>query len=326
MKREELGTENRLKGASPDALWVDVFVLYLRTERGLLENSVQAYADDLRHYLAFLAQRGMTPTDAGTDVIVAYLAWLQGKNLAPATISRRLTVVRLFHRFLVREKLSDRDPTLHLPSPKQPQTLPQFLSVSEAEQLLEGLKISVLGAQSATPLLLRDYAMLELLYATGIRVGELVTLRLDSVNLDTGFVRVTGKGGRERLVPLGKAATNALHRYLAEGRPTLDKGRGSPLLFLSRRGKGLRRETVIRLVERYTQKLLDRKLSPHKLRHTFATHLLQGGADLRSIQELLGHSRITTTQRYTHIGTPQLRNAYLASHPRTKRARPSPAS
>ncbi len=296
--------------------WLEVFVLYLRTERGLMENSVQAYADDLRHYLDFLAVRGVKPKDAGTDVVVAYLAWLQGKNLAPATVSRRLTVVRLFHRFLVREGLSDRDPTLHLPSPKQPQTLPQFLSVTEATDLLERLKMLV--DEKPSPLLLRDYAMLELLYATGIRVGELVTLRVDSVNLDTGFVRVMGKGGRERLVPLGKAAIDALHRYLAEDRPALDKGRGSPPLFLSRRGKGLRRETVIRLVERYTQRLLDRKMSPHKLRHTFATHLLQGGADLRSIQELLGHSRITTTQRYTHIVTPQLRNAYLAAHPRAK--------
>ncbi|MFA0774313.1 MAG: hypothetical protein KEFWMYNX_002351 [Candidatus Fervidibacter sp.] len=300
--------------------WLAEFALYLRTERGLLESSVRAYAEALHHYLDFLATRGIAPTEAGTDVVVAYLAWLQSRHLSPATISHRLTVVRLFHRFLVREGFCAHDPTLHLPSPKQPQKLPQFLSVTEARELLERLK--ALSDEKPSPLLLRDYAMLELLYATGLRVGELVTLRMDGVNLETGFVRVMGKGGKERLVPLGRAAKEALQRYLAEGRSQLDRGKGNPTLFLSRRGKGLRKETVIRLVVRYTQTLLGRRLSPHKLRHTFATHLLLGGADLRSIQELLGHSRITTTQRYTHIVTPQLRATYHAAHPRARHRLP----
>ncbi|MCS7187916.1 MAG: tyrosine-type recombinase/integrase, partial [Armatimonadota bacterium] len=203
---------------------------------------------------------------------------------------------------------------------KYQQTLPQFLSVSETITLLERMRDLVNSAMGKyLPLLLRDYAMLELLYATGVRVGELVSLRVDSVNLETGFVRVFGKGGKERLVPLGSAAIEALRRYLTESRPILERGRSNPLLFLSKRGKGLRRETVIRLVERYTSLLLSRRLSPHKIRHTFATHLLQGGADLRSIQELLGHARITTTQRYTHLVTPQLRQTYLNAHPRAKR-------
>lgn len=301
------------------ARWLDDFALYLRTERGLMENSVVAYTDDLRHYLAFLAEHHIVPAEAGADTVVAYLARLQGKRLAPATVSRRLTVVRLFHRFLVREGVCDRDPTLHLPSPKQPPTLPQFLTVTEAHELLERMKEFTMNATHASPLLLRDYAILELLYATGLRVGELVTLRVDSVNLETGFVRVMGKGGKERLVPLGKAAIAALCRYLNEGRPHLDNREGTPFLFLSRRGKALQRETVIRLIARYTQEFLGRKLSPHKLRHTFATHLLLGGSDLRSIQEMLGHSRITTTQRYTHVLTPQLRSAYHAAHPRARR-------
>lgn len=307
--------------------WLDSFVLYLRTERGLLESSVKTYADDLRDYLEFLAQRGIAPDQAGTETVVGYLAWMQGQNLSVATVTRRLTVIRVFHRFLVREGLASRDPTLHLPSPKHQQTLPQFLSVSEAATLLDRMRELVNSATGKSlPLLLRDYAILELLYATGVRVGELVSLRVDSVNLETGFVRVFGKGGKERLVPLGRAAGEALRRYLTESRPILERGRGSPLLFLSKRGKGLRRETVIRLVERYTNLLLDRRLSPHKLRHTFATHLLQGGADLRSIQELLGHARITTTQRYTHLVTPQLRQTYLNSHPRAKRTGTSPAN
>ncbi len=302
--------------------WLDAFVLYLRTERGLLESSVTAYAEDLRHYLTFLAERNLSPETVGTDTVVAYLAWLQGCHLSAATVQRRLTVIRSFHRFLVREGLATHDPTLHLPSLKQPQTLPRFLSVTEAITLLEQLKsrlASLNPKAKNAPLLLRDYAMLELLYATGIRVGELVALRLDSVNLDTGFVRVMGKGGKERLVPLGSAAQDALARYLTEGRPQLERGKGSPLLFLNRSGKGLRRETVIRLVNRYTEWFLKQRYSPHKLRHSFATHLLQGGADLRSIQELLGHARITTTQRYTHLVTPQLRQTYLTAHPRAKR-------
>ncbi|MER3500976.1 MAG: hypothetical protein IMHGJWDQ_000794 [Candidatus Fervidibacter sp.] len=300
--------------------WLEAFLLYLRTERGLLETSVQAYADDLRDYLTFLARRGVAPTEATTEIVVAYLAQLQRRALSPATVSRRLTVVRTFHRFLVREGASVHDPTLHLPSPKQPQTLPQFLTVAEAFSLLEHLKAltdKTVGKQRI--LLLRDYAMLELLYATGVRVGELVSLRWESVNLETGFVRVMGKGGKERLVPLGRAAVEALQRYLTESRPVLERGKGSPFLFLSNRGKGLRRETVIRLVQRYAQSFLHRRLSPHKWRHSFATHLLQGGADLRSIQELLGHARITTTQRYTHLVTPHLRQTYLATHPRAKR-------
>lgn len=302
--------------------WVGLFVLYLRTERGLLESSVKAYVDDLSYYLEFLAHRKVSPTEVSTDVIVAYLAWLQGRNLSPTTVGRRLTVVRLFHRLLVRDGLTNRDPTLHLPSPKQPQTLPQFLSVTEAQQLLDSFAETLPTCTHAyLPILLRDQAIMEMLYATGIRVGELVSLRMDSVNLETGFVLVIGKGGKERLVPLGRAAIDALKRYISEGRQRLDKVRGNPFLFLSRRGKPLRRETVIRLVERYTQVVLKRKISPHKLRHTFATHLLQGGADLRSIQEFLGHSHITTTQRYTHVVTPQLQKAYLTAHPRAKRSK-----
>lgn len=300
--------------------WIDTFVLYLRTERGLLESSVKTYADDLRNYLEFLSRLSVAPDQAGTEIIVNYLAWLQGQNLSIATVNRRLTVVRVFHRFLVHEGLASRDPTLHLLSPKHQQTLPLFLGISETEALLEGMKELVNSASGKNlPLLLRDYAILELLYATGVRVGELVSLRVDSVNLETGFVRVFGKGGRERLVPLGSVAIEALRLYLLKGRPILERGRSNSLLFLSRLGKGLRRETVIRMAERYTNLLLGRRLSPHKLRHTFATHLLQGGADLRSIQELLGHAKITTTQRYTHLVTPQLRQAYLNSHPRAKR-------
>lgn len=311
--------EKRLNGKDLK-WWIDTFVLYLRTERGLLESSVKTYADDLRDYLKFLAQRGVSPEQAGTEIVVNYLAWLQSQNLSVATVNRRLTVIRVFHRFLVREGLASRDPTLHLLSPKYQQTLPQFMSVPETMTLLERMKALVNSAAGKhLPLLLRDYSMLELLYATGVRVGELVSLRVDSVNLETGFVRVFGKGGKERLVPLGSAAVEALRRYLMEGRPILERGRGNPTLFLSKRGKALRRETVIRLVERYTNLLLSRRLSPHKFRHTFATHLLQGGADLRSIQELLGHARITTTQRYTHLVTPQLRQTYLNAHPRAKR-------
>lgn len=300
--------------------WIENFVVYLRTERGLLESSVKTYKDDLRNYLEFLSRKGVTPDQAGTETVVNYLAWLQNQKLSPATVNRRLTVIRIFHRFLIREGLASTDPTLHLLPPKYPQTLPQVLSVQEATTLLEQLRAALdTSVGKNLPLLLRDYAMLELMYATGVRVGELVAMRVDSVNLETGFVRVLGKGGKERLVPIGSAAIWALRRYLNEGRPILDKGRNNPLLFLNRNGKGLRRETVIRLVERYTALILNRKTSPHKIRHTFATHLLQGGADLRSIQELLGHARITTTQRYTHLVTSQLKQAYLDAHPRAKR-------
>ncbi len=291
------------------------FGLYLRAERGLMESSARGYLHDLTSYLFFLNERGVSPMEVDTEDVLAYLSLLHQRRVKPSTLSRRLTVIRLFHRYLVREGKTKIDPTVHITGPKLTQSVPVFLSHEETVMLLNGGD----GGSRDRLIRMRDAAILELFYASGLRVGELTSLRVDQVDLETGFLRVLGKGGRERIVPLGNPARQALNRYLKEGRHRWERGASGNLLFLSKRGLPLRKETVIRIVQRYTLWRIGKKISPHKLRHTFATHLLFGGADLRVIQELLGHARITTTQRYTHIArVSQLRNAYARTHPRAR--------
>lgn len=287
------------------------FLDYLQVERGLAANTLKAYANDLRQFLAFLRFRRV---DSWTVVtrrhIAAYLVHLRKDGRRPATIARHLSAVKTLMRFLASEQLLGIDPAAEISSPRPAQYLPYVLTVGEVERLLA-------VPRTGSALGLRDRAMLETLYACGLRVSELTGLKTRDVDFEQGQVRCLGKGGRERVIPLGSVAAHWINTYLRHSRPQLNGGRRVPLLFLNRRGAALTRQTVWRLIRRYGQSAgLPRPLTPHTLRHTFATHLLDHGADLRVVQELLGHVDIVTTQIYTHLTTTKLRRVYDAAHPR----------
>jgi integrase/recombinase XerD len=236
--------------------------------------------------------------------------WLQASGLAARSIARRLATVRNFYGFLLRENLIDNDPSEHLRSPRQWQTIPKFLNLKEIESIIQ-------AADASRPNGLRDRAMMELLYATGLRVSELCQLGMGDLNLELGVLRTTGKGNKQRLVPAGKPAVQAVEEYLARGRGALLKGRASKYLFVTARGGCLTRQGFWKLLAGYGRKAgIFRGLTPHVLRHSFATHLLEGGADLRSVQVMLGHADISTTQIYTHVVRSRLRETVDKHHPR----------
>jgi integrase/recombinase XerD len=289
------------------------FIEYLVVERARSDNTVLAYRRDLTDYAGFLRQQGKSSYAEATAADVrAYLAQLsrQQRRKRP-TVARRLSAVRLLHRYLLREGLAQADPTATVETPKLGKRLPHVLSVAECEQLLQAPRLDV-------PLELRDAAMLALMYATGLRVSELVGLRLGGVNFEQGLVRVVGKGGKERLVPVAAAALELLRLYLDQVRPALVREEGEDGLFLSARGKRMTRVNFWkRLKHLYLPRAgLPPETSPHTLRHSFATHLLEGGADLRAIQEMLGHASLGTTQIYTHVSPAYLRQVYEQHHPR----------
>lgn len=292
-------------------LLLKAFISHLIAERGLSQNTIDAYRRDLVDYLSFLSERGVDePSGCTYELILIYALRLRTNNLSPSTIQRRLSALTTFHRFLTREGFSDGDPTVNLEHPKKPTRLPTYLEVSDIEKLIEQPSSnSVIG--------LRDRALLELLYASGMRVSELINLNLTDVNLETGFIRCVGKGNKERIIPIGRKAIEALKAYLAISRPELDSGVSGGAFFLSHRGRRLCRTAVFKILKRYSASAGLKKLpSPHVIRHTFATHMLKGGADLRSIQELLGHASIATTQIYTHVVTAHLRQSFIKAHPR----------
>jgi len=286
------------------------FLDYLDVEKGLAANTRRAYGADLRQFIAYLERRGISSFEQVTrSHITGYLIELQDAGRAPATISRSLSAIKSLIRFLVEEGFLAADPASVIASPRQAQHLPGVLTVPEVERLLA-------APGPETPLGVRDRAILETLYACGLRVSELTGLQVRDVNLDKQFVRCLGKGGRERVVPLGSMAVRWLELYLRDVRPAL-AGRRSGVLFVNRRGRPLTRQTVWRMVGRYARAAgITRPVTPHTLRHSFATHLLDNGADLRVVQELLGHADIVTTQIYTHLTTAKLRRVYDASHPR----------
>jgi integrase/recombinase XerD len=289
---------------------VDAFASYLTVERGLAANSVAAYRRDLEDYLSFLAGRSTTLEAAGREVVQNYLQDLYSR-VSPRSISRKISSLRSFYRFLLLDGYLEHDPTETLESPRQWRTLPRFLSSQEVTALLEKPNIT-------TPNGLRDRAMLEVLYATGLRVSELVGLRLGDVRPDPGLVTVVGKGNKERIVPLGETALQWLERYLREAYPVFRrKAPASPHLFLTRRGGPMSRQQFWNIVERLGRMIgLAKPLSPHVLRHSFATHLLENGADLRAVQLMLGHADISTTQIYTHVTRERLKQIYDRYHPR----------
>jgi integrase/recombinase XerD len=299
------------------------FLDYLAVERGLAANTLSAYRRDLHRYAGWLAAAGIDdPAQAEERDVVAFLGALRagvtpvGTRYRASSIARSLAAVRGFHRFLVRERLAGADPSCDLGTPRVPLSLPKALSIEQVEALL--------GAVTGDgPRALRDRALLETLYAAGLRVSEATALDIDDVDLDDGTVRAFGKGARERQVPLGRSARLALESYLVRGRPSLAAVRSGPALFLNLQGTRLSRQGCWKILRRHARHAgLEADVSPHVLRHSFATHLLAGGADIRSVQELLGHASLATTQVYTKVTQDRLREVYLRSHPRARTASP----
>ncbi|QJA05376.1 site-specific tyrosine recombinase XerD [Thermosulfurimonas marina] len=286
------------------------FLSHLALEKGLSENTLAAYARDLQDFETFLHQKGLDPREIGPEVVRLFLEELYHRGLSPRSVARKLSALRTFYRFLELEGLVKKNPLFLVEGPKTGRDLPKVLTAEEVERLLA-------APDPSTPQGLRDRAMLETLYATGLRVSELVGLTLAQLNLEVGFVRVTGKGARERVVPLGEVARDWLERYLREARPRLLSGRESPYVFLNRQGRPLTRQRFWQIIREYARQAgLKTPISPHVLRHSFATHLLEGGADLRAVQLMLGHASLATTQIYTHLDLQNLRRIHERHHPR----------
>jgi integrase/recombinase XerD len=286
------------------------FLHHLTVERGLAKNTLLAYGLDLRKFCRFLNGKGGDPRQVRQGEINEFARALSRQGLSPKSIARTLNAVRMFYRYLVTEKIVDEDPTAAIRAPRTWKSLPRFLTLEEVDHLLA-------APDPAQPLGLRDAAMVELLYATGLRVSELVSLRLRDLNLDVGYLTCVGKGKKERLVPMGRAAIKRLRSYLDPARPVLLKGKSALAIFVNSRGRAMTRQGFWKILKKYGRTIgLRGKLSPHVLRHSFATHLLERGADLRSVQVMLGHADISTTQIYTHINRERLKKIYKDFHPR----------
>jgi integrase/recombinase XerD len=287
---------------------IEEYLSSLAVERGLAPNTLAAYRRDLGQYAAFLDERQPT-----AGLIVEYVATLHGSSLAPSTVARKIASLRGFHRFLVGEGFATSDPTALVETPRLPRRLPKALSVDEVFRLLE-------SPDRTTPLGRRDSALLEFMYATGARVTETVGLNLDALDLVERTAIVTGKGSHQRIVPVGAHAVSAIQEYLSD-RMQLKRGRPDPgALFLSSRGRRLSRQGIWVIVKRHARRVdIDTKrISPHVLRHSAATHMVEGGADLRTVQEMLGHANISTTQVYTRVSPQHLYEVYVLSHPRSR--------
>ncbi len=290
---------------------LEQFMDYLSFERGLSDRTLSAYGLDLAKLFAFLVELGRTrPEEIRSQDLREFVFHLKDSGLAPASIRRALSSIRSYFGFLLEEGILETDPSEKLETPRAWRKLPDVLSVAEMEGLLN-------APDPDSALYWRDRSILEVLYATGMRVSELVALGMGDVDLGEGTCVVFGKGAKERMVPLGTFARRALERYLAEVRPGLEKGKGGGKVFLNHRGRPLTRMAIWSLVKKYAARAgVQRDVSPHTLRHTFATHLLEGGADLAAVQELLGHADISTTQIYTHVDREYLREVHRTFHPR----------
>ena len=295
--------------------WLD----HVRVEKGASENTLTSYERDLRMYRHYLHERGIDTAEAVTEAQVAdFLASLRERGLAASSAARTLVAVRGFHRFLALEGTVPADPAVNVAPPTPPSRLPKAIPVDAVERLLAAASVGD-TAESV-----RDRALLEVLYGVGARISEAVGLDVDDLDTsspgEVGIVRVLGKGGKERIVPVGRFAVEAVGAYLVRGRPALaQRGKGGPALFLNRRGARLSRQSAWAVVQRAAERAdLREHVSPHTLRHSFATHLLDGGADVRVVQELLGHASVTTTQIYTQVATHRLREVYAGAHPRAR--------
>jgi integrase/recombinase XerD len=297
------------------------FLAYLEFERGLSRNTLEAYRTDLLQLGEHLRRRGVEASEATHEDLATFLADLAAGNghpthprppVSPATLQRKTACLRSFYRHLRREGLLEHDPTSELRAPRKSQKLPQVLSRGEVATLLA-------TPRGTTPAALRDRALLELMYACGLRASEAVDLEVGDLDLRVAVLRARGKGSKERLVPVGREAVAAVRAYLERGRPALVGLRDERHLFLNQRGNGLTRQGLYKIVQRHARTAgLDDRMSPHTLRHTFATHLLAGGCDLRSLQEMLGHADIATTQIYTHLSAERLKDVYFQAHPRAR--------
>lgn len=290
---------------------LQVFLDFLSVEKGLSSNTVFSYSRDIQKLYQFFQKEKLSWLKAGEEDLVRFIHHQSRAGLSPRSMARVISSMKSFYRFLVLDGIFKKNPAVNLSSPKTWLALPKFLTVKQVETLLKQPdEESVHG--------IRDKAMLELLYATGLRASELITLKTNDLNLEDGFLLCLGKGGKERLVPVGGSAVKAIRQYLDDARPKLLK-RPSEFLFVTQRGGAFTRQGFWKLLKGYAQKAgLDSKISPHILRHSFATHLLERGADLRSVQLMLGHSQITTTQVYTHVSRKRLRRAYDKFHPRAQ--------
>jgi len=290
---------------------IDTFLSYLSVERGLSRNTIISYKEDLTHYAAFLGQRRIEVLSrTSKEEVVDFMLDQKEKGIAANSVARRLAAIKMFYRFLVRERVLKSDPTSLIDSPKLWKKVPETLSLNEVDALLSQPNIRSLQG-------IRDKAILETFYATGMRVSEAANLKTDNVNLDVGFLRCIGKGNKERVIPLGKKAISGLKRYIESSRKQLLKGKESEFLFLNRSGKKISRQSLWKIIKRYAKDAKIKKpIRPHILRHYFATHLLERGADLRSVQEMLGHANTSTTQIYTHISKDRLKSIHRMFHPR----------
>ena len=287
------------------------FLDYLSIEKGLSENTIKSYRQDLVKFADYAASRNKKRIkDITKHDLTRYLYYLKDKGLSPSSISRNLVAIKVFYKFLIAERILKDDVAGILESPRLLQALPDTLGISEVTKILETPdKRTLLGR--------RDKAALELMYATGMRVSEVAGLLVESLNLDMGFIKCTGKGGKERIVPVGREAKTAITGYLGKSRPKLCGRSGERHLFLSRLGRGISRQSFWKMVKKYARASgIKKNITPHTLRHSFATHLLEKGADLRSVQEMLGHADISTTQIYTHINKARLKGIHKKYHPR----------
>lgn len=290
---------------------IEAFLNYLSVERGLSRNTIAAYQDDLKNYAAFVESRGIqTVSKTSRSDISDFMFSQKDRGIAPTSIARRLAAIKSFYRFLVRERILTIDPTVLVDTPKLWHRIPDTLSVNEVELLLN--QPDSKDAQG-----IRDKAILETLYATGMRVSEAVNLKSSNVNVDIGFLRCIGKGNKERVIPLGKKAIACIQKYVAGAREKLAHSKESEFLFISRLGSRISRQSFWKIVKKYARQAgIKKPIRPHALRHSFATHLLERGADLRSVQEMLGHSNISTTQIYTHVNKDRLKAIHKTYHPR----------
>ena len=291
--------------------YLDHFMDYLAVERGLARNTLDAYGRDLSRYLEYLEKNHFETLESMSPaVVLRFLSHLKDSGLSPRSRARTLAALRTFHKFLVREKITVANPTDQVLSPKSLTALPHTLSPRDVENLLS-------CPRGESPLAWRDRAMLEIIYATGLRVSELVSLKLSDLQMDVGYLMAFGKRNKQRIVPLGEVAVLSLREYLQYGRPALDKERGSHYLFLNRSGEGLTRQGFWKIIKRRGQEAgIRQNITPHTMRHSFATHLLENGADLRSVQAMLGHADISTTQIYTHVTRERLKKLHALHHPR----------
>ena len=293
---------------------IDDYIIFLTVEKGASGNTIEAYSNDVRKFAQYLEDAGIRRwAQVDTATVRGYLAWMQNESLTNTTRARNVAALKSFFRFLYMEKYTEHNLGELLDTPRKEKVLPKYLTVEEVERLMDAPDVT-------TPHGCRDKAMLELLYASGLRVSELITLKLSDISFEMAYVRCFGKGAKERIIPLGRYALAALEQYINHCRPKVDNNWQTDILFLNKNGKGLSRQGFWKLIKKYGREAgIVTDITPHVLRHSFATHLLSNGADLRAIQEMLGHADIATTQIYTHLLGDQMLDVYKSAHPRAKK-------